>query len=163
MIQLLGRNWLNLLSKTFFTDFRSDMLSILGDTLIISKLTNLQSNVKLLLLFKLSIIVNISDVSWTLHSIFKTLDYRHFSTKIDTFSTAVSQLPVITMTRFPSLWVLTKPYILPGVLFDGLINLLQESFKIPLSFHFSIQIITFISKSLEGLSFDSLKELLLSW
>ena len=57
MIQLLGGNWFDLLSKTFFTDFRPDMLSILGNILIISKLTSLQSDVKLLLLFKLSIIV----------------------------------------------------------------------------------------------------------
>ena len=109
MIQLLGGNWLDLLSKTYFTDFRPDMLSILGNILIISKLTNLQSDVKLLLLFKLSIIVNISDVSWTLRSIFKTSEYRHFSTKIDKFSTAVPQPLVITLTGFPSLLVLTKP------------------------------------------------------
>ena len=139
------------------------MLSILGNIFIISKLTNLQSDVKLLLLFKLSIIADISDVSWPLYSIFKTSEYRHFSTKIDKFSTAVRQPLVITLTGFPSLWVLTKPYISPGVLFDGLINLLQKSFKTPLRFYFSIHIITFISKSLEGSWFNSLKELFLSW
>ena len=48
MIQLLGGNWLDLLSKTFFTNFRPDMLSILGNILIVSKLTNLQSDVKVL-------------------------------------------------------------------------------------------------------------------
>ena len=63
MIQLLGRNLFDLLSKTFYTDSRPDMLSIPGNILIISKFTNLQSVGKLLLQFKLSIIVNISDVS----------------------------------------------------------------------------------------------------
>ena len=77
------------------------MLSILGHILIISKLSNLQSDVKLLILIKLSIIANISDVSWTLHSIFKTLEYRHFSTKIDKFSIAVSQPLIITLTDNP--------------------------------------------------------------
>ena len=67
MIKLLGGNWFD------FTDFIPDMLSILGNMLVMLNLTDLQSDVKLLLLLKVSIMVNISDVSWTLHSIFKTL------------------------------------------------------------------------------------------
>ena len=40
-------------------------------------------------LFKLSIIVSISDVPFALLPMFKTSEYKHFSTKIDKFSIAV--------------------------------------------------------------------------
>ena len=66
--------------------------------MIISKLTNLQSDVNVLLSLKLSIIVSISDVFFTLLLIFKTSDYKHFSTKIDKFSIAVPHPVVITLT-----------------------------------------------------------------
>ena len=65
------------------TAFNPEALSRLGKMLIISKFTNLQSDVNVLLLFKLSIIVSVSDVSFTLLSIFSTSEYKHFSTKID--------------------------------------------------------------------------------
>ena len=63
------------------TAFNPEILSILGNILIISKLTNLQSDVNVLLLLKLSIIVSISDVFFILFSIFKTSEYKHLSTK----------------------------------------------------------------------------------
>ena len=98
MIQLLGGNWFD------FTNFRPDMVCILGNILVTLNLTDLQSDVKLLLLLKVSIIFNISDVSWTLHSIFKTLEYKHFSSKNDKFSIAAPQQPVIDLAGFPTLW-----------------------------------------------------------
>ena len=44
---------------------------------------------------KLSIFVSISDVSFTLLSIFKTPEYKYFSTKIDAFSIVVPHPLVI--------------------------------------------------------------------
>ena len=70
--------------------FNSEILSIPGNILIISKLTNLQSDVNVLILFKLSLIISISDVSFTLLLVFKTSEYNNFSAKIDKFSIAVS-------------------------------------------------------------------------
>ena len=91
-----------------------EILSILGNILIISKLTNLQSDINVLLLFKLSIIASISDVSFTILSIFKTFEYKHFSTKIGKFSIAVPHPLVITLTGLPALRVLIKPSVLLG-------------------------------------------------
>ena len=70
--------------------FNSEILSIPGNILIKSKLTNLQSDVNVLILFKLSLIISISDVSFTLLLVFKTSEYNNFSEKIHKFSIAVS-------------------------------------------------------------------------
>ena len=113
-MQVVGGNWCCLASRMFLTAFNPEILSTLGNILIIPKLTNLQSNVNVLLSFKLSIIVSISDVSFTLLSIFKASEYKNFSTKIDKFSIAVPHSLVITLTGLPTLCVLIKPYILPG-------------------------------------------------
>ena len=91
------------------TVFNLEILSILGNILTISKLTNLQSDVNVL-----SIIVSMSDVPFTLLPIFKTSEYKHFSTKIDKFCIAVPHPLVITLIGLSTLCVLTKPYILPG-------------------------------------------------
>ena len=72
IMQVVGGNWSYLVSRMLLTAFNPATLSILGNILIISNLTNLQSDVNVLILFKLSIIVSISDVSFTLLSIFKT-------------------------------------------------------------------------------------------
>ena len=66
-MQAVGGNWSYVVSRMLLTAFtpRPEILSILGNILIISKLTSLQSNVKVLLLFTLSIIVGFSDVSFT--------------------------------------------------------------------------------------------------
>ena len=77
-----------------------------------SKLTNLQSDVNVLLLFKLSVIVKVSDVAFPYF--YPTSEYKHLSTKIDKFSVAVPHPLVITLTGLPTLCVLIKPYILPG-------------------------------------------------
>ena len=77
------------------TAFNPEILLTLENILIVSRVTNLQSHVNVLLLFKLSIIVNISDVSFTLLSIFKTSGYKHFSSKIVMFSVAVPHPLVI--------------------------------------------------------------------
>ena len=114
ILQAVYGNWSWLALRMILTAFNPEILSILGNMLIISKLTNLQSEVKVLLLFKLSIIVSISDLSFTLLSIFKTLEYKHFSTKIDKFSITLPKPLVITLTGLPTLCVLIKPYILPG-------------------------------------------------
>ena len=114
-MQVVGGDWSCLASRMLITAFNPDILSILGNILIISKFTNFQSDVNVLLLFKLSIIMSISDVSFTLLSIFKTSEYKHFSTKIDTFSIAVPHILVITLKGLPTLCVLIKQYILPGL------------------------------------------------
>ena len=79
--------------------------------MIILKLTNLKSDVNKLVLFKLSINVSISGVSFTLNSIFKT-EYKHFTTKIDKFSIAVPHRLVITLTGLPTLCVLICVHII---------------------------------------------------
>ena len=112
-MQAVGENWSCLASRMLLTAFNPEILSILGNILIISKLTNLQSDVNVLLSFKLSITLSVSDVSFTLLSIFKTSEYTHFSTKIDRFSFAVPHPLVITLTGLPTLCVLVKPYSLP--------------------------------------------------
>ena len=66
IMQAIDGSWSCLASRMLLTAFNSERLSILGNILIISKLTSLQSDVNVLLLFKLSIIVRISDVSFTL-------------------------------------------------------------------------------------------------
>ena len=109
-MQAVGENWSCLASRMLLTAFNPEILSILGNILIISKLTNLQSDVNVLLSFKLSITLSVSDVSFTLLSIFKTSEYTHFSTKIDRFSTAVPHPLVITLTGLPTLCVLVKPH-----------------------------------------------------
>ena len=76
-MQAVGGNWSCLASRMLLTAFNPEILSILENILIISKLTNLQSDFNVLLLFKLSITVSISDVSFTLLSIFKTSEYKH--------------------------------------------------------------------------------------
>ena len=76
--------------KNALTAVNPEILSKLGNIFIISKLTNLQSDFNVLLLFKLSIMESISDVSLTLLSIFKTSEY-----KTDTFSIAVPHPLVI--------------------------------------------------------------------
>ena len=80
-MQAVDRNWFYLASRMLLTPFNPEILSILGNILIISKLTNLQSDINVLLLFKLLLIVSVSDVSFTLLLIFKTSEYKHFSKK----------------------------------------------------------------------------------
>ena len=106
--------WSCLASRMLLTAFNPDILTILGNILTISKSTKLQPDVIVLLLFKLSITVTISDVSFTLLSIFKTSEYKHFSTKIDKLFIPVPHPLGITLTGLPTLCVLIKPYILPG-------------------------------------------------
>ena len=98
IMQAVGRNWFCLASRTLLTASNPDIISILVNIMIISKFTNLQRDVNVLLLFKLSIIVSISDVSFTLLSIFKTSEYKHFQAKIDKYPIAVPRLLVITLT-----------------------------------------------------------------
>ena len=59
----------------------TEILSIQGSILIISKLTNLQSDVKMSLLFKLSIIVNISYISVCRNLLVVSPDFTCFATK----------------------------------------------------------------------------------
>ena len=99
-MQAVGVNWSFLASRMLLTDFNPEILSIRGNMLIISKLTNLQSDVNVfyLILLNLSIILSISDVSFTLLSVFKTSESKHFSRKIENFSIAVSHPLVITLS-----------------------------------------------------------------
>ena len=79
IMQVVGGNWSCLTSRMLLTAFNPEILSILGNILIILKLTNLMLMCYFYFkLFKLLIIVNISDVSFTLLSIFKTSEYKHF-------------------------------------------------------------------------------------
>ena len=80
-MQAVGGKWSFPASRILIATFKPNILSILGNILIISKLTSLQLDVKMLLLFKLSIIISISDISFTLLSIFKTSEYKHFFNK----------------------------------------------------------------------------------
>ena len=99
-MQAVGVNWSFLVSRMLLTDFNPEILSIRGNMLIISKLTNLQSDVNVfyLILLNLSIILSISDVSFTLLLVFKTSESKHFSGNIENFSIAVSHPLVITLT-----------------------------------------------------------------
>ena len=99
-MQAVGVNWSFLASRMLLTDFNPEILSIRGNMLIISKLTNLQSavNVFYLILLNLSIILSISDVSFTLLLVFKTSESKHFSGNIENFSIAVSHPLVITLS-----------------------------------------------------------------
>ena len=99
-MQAVGVNWCFLASRMLLTDFNPEILSIRGNMLIISKLTNLQSavNVFYLILLNLSIILSISDVSFTLLLVFKTSESKHFSGNIENFSIAVSHPLVITLS-----------------------------------------------------------------
>ena len=54
IIQTAGGNWSCLASTILLTAINPEVLSILGNILLISKLTSLQSDVKVLLLFYLS-------------------------------------------------------------------------------------------------------------
>ena len=99
-MQAVGVNWCFLASRMLLTDFNPEILSIRGNMLIISKLTNLQSDVNVfyLILLNLSIILSISDVSFTLLLVFKTSESKHFSGNIENFSIAVSHPLVITLS-----------------------------------------------------------------
>ena len=99
-MQAVGVNWSFLVSRMLLTDFNPEILSIRGNMLIISKLTNLQSDVNVfyLILLNLSIILSISDVSFTLLLVFKTSESKHFSGNIENFSIAVSHPLVITLS-----------------------------------------------------------------
>ena len=99
-MQAVGLNWSFLASRMLLTDFNPEILSIRGNMLIISKLTNLQSDVNVfyLILLNLSIILSISDVSFTLLLVFKTSESKHFSGNIENFSIAVSHPLVITLS-----------------------------------------------------------------
>ena len=77
-MQDVGGNWSCITLRTLLTAFKAEVLSILGNILTISKLTNVQSDVKVLLLFKLSIIVSIWDISFTQLSIKKLLNINIF-------------------------------------------------------------------------------------
>ena len=93
---------------------------------------------------------NISDVSWILLSIFKTSGYKHLSTNIDRFSTAVPQLLVITHAGVLSLSVLTRPYISSGSACDGSINFCQVLHRTPFRVHFLIHKFTLSQKVFDG-------------
>ena len=123
IMQSVCENWSCLASRMLLTAFNSEILSRLGNILIISKLANLQSDVNVLLLFNLSIIVSISYISFTLHSIFKTSEYKQCSTKKDKFSIAVPHPLVITLIGLPTLSALMEPYFLPGSTYEISINL----------------------------------------
>ena len=150
-MQVVGGNWSYLVSRMLLTTFNPATLSILGNILIISNLTNLQSDVNVLLLFKLSIIVSISDVSFTLLSIFKTSQYKHFSTKTDKFSLAAPHPLVITLTGLPASGVLINPFILPGFARKVSINLHQVLSGTLCCFHFLTHDVTFLRNLSEGL------------
>ena len=62
VMEVVGGNWSCIESRMLLTAFNPEILSILRNILITSKLPNLQSDVDVLLLLKLSIIVSISDV-----------------------------------------------------------------------------------------------------
>ena len=81
-------------NNIFFTDSIPMLLSVLGNIFTTSKLTNKQFSCKFPFLLRSSTMFNICCVSCILVSIFKTSGKRHFSTKIDRFSTAVS-LPLV--------------------------------------------------------------------
>ena len=61
-MEAVGGNWSCLESRILLTAFNPEILSTLRNILITSKLPNLQSDVNVLLIFKLSKIVSISDV-----------------------------------------------------------------------------------------------------
>ena len=69
-------------------------------------------------------------------SIFKTSEYKHFSTKIDKFSIAIQDPLVITLTGLPTFCILIKSYILPGFAGDVSINLYQLLSRTLFCFHF---------------------------
>ena len=133
------------------TTFNPEILSTLGNILRTSKLTKLQSDVKVLLLFKLSIIYSILDVSFTLLSIFKTSKNKHFSTKIHKFSITVPHPLVITLTGSPTLSVLIKPYVLPGFTWEVSVSLYQLLSRSLFCFQFLTHDVTFSQNSSEGL------------
>ena len=97
----------------------------------------------MLLLFKLSIVVSISDVSFTLLLIFKTSEQKHFSTKIDKFFIATPHPLVITLTGLPTLCVLIKPYTLPRLTWVVSKTLHQLWSRALFCFHFLIHGVTF--------------------
>ena len=70
--------------------------------LIISKVTSLHSDAKVLLLLKLSLVLKISDVSFALPTVFITSEYKNCSTEIDKFSIAVFFVVVINFTDLVS-------------------------------------------------------------
>ena len=61
----------------------------------------------------MSIISNISGVSFILESVLLTSLHKYFSTKIDKYSIAVSH-PLVIRGLF-YLYVLINPYIVPGL------------------------------------------------
>ena len=80
-MQAVGRNQPCLALRMLLIVLNTEILSILGSILIISKLTNLQSDVKMSLLFKLSIIVNISYISVCRNLLVVSPDFTCFATK----------------------------------------------------------------------------------
>ena len=114
-MQAVGVNWSFLASRMLLTDFNPEILSIRGNMLIISKLTNLQSDVSVfyLILLNLSIILSISDVTFTLLLVFETSESKHFSQKNREFFYCC--IPSTSYySELTTLCVLVKLYILPG-------------------------------------------------
>ena len=163
IIQRVGGNCYSLASKAFFTAWRPGSLSILGNMFTMSNLNKIQFSIRILLSFKKSIKLSISDVSWTLLSSFKTSGHKHFSTNIDKFSTAVPRPPVMTLTGLSALCALTKPCFFPVSTNDGSINLLQLFYKTLFSVHFWIHKFTFSENNLDGLWSSSSNELFPNW
>ena len=95
----------SLFNNIFFTDPIPIFLLILGNIFTISKLTNKQFSCNFLFRLKSSTMFNICCVSCILVSIFRTPGKRHFSIKIDRFSTAVPLPQEIILTGLLSLWV----------------------------------------------------------
>ena len=153
-MEAVGGNWSCLESRILLTAFNPEILSTLRNMLITSKLPNLQSDVNVLLIFKLSKIVSISDESFILLSIFETSEYKHFSTKIDKFSIAVPNPLVITLTGLPTLCVLIKRYILPGFASEVSINLHQLFSRTLFCFDFSTHDVKFLRNLSEGLQYN---------
>ena len=124
------------------------LLSIPGNMLTTSKLTRMALKLRFEL-FISSIISNTWHVSLirdgnSLANLKKT-----FSIKMDKFSTAVLQPPVVTLTGLFSLCVLTLPYIYSAVELRRMMKDLHLSKTFSLC-HFSIQLLTFISNCLLG-------------
>ena len=94
-IHSAGRKFIFLLPETAS---KLETLWLLGNILTISKVTKTESSVRILLSFILSIIFNVSGISFFLESIFLTSLYKYFSTKIDKYSIAVPHPLVITLT-----------------------------------------------------------------
>ena len=135
---------------------------ILGNIFITSKLIK-KAFSEIQLLFKLSIMFNMSFVSFIHDGKFSASLYSSFSTNIDNDSTAVLQPLVITFTKLFLLWVFTLPYILPDLECSGVIHLTQSLLKVFFECPLSIQSLTLRSNSWLHSLGSTLNELLAIW